>query len=117
MWHIMHTEHQHTASLKVAATLHMCTIEEQQSVIRFLISEVVKPIEVHQLMKVHHQNPRSSRCSHLQGGLCRLSFGTNEMYFWSTTHLEEHYHMCLIFRSLEESSSTCSQIKVTWTFG
>jgi hypothetical protein len=28
----------------------------------------------------------------------------------------EYYHKCLIFRSLEEPSSTCSQIKVTWTF-
>jgi hypothetical protein len=33
----------------------------------------------------HHQNPRSSICSHLQGRLCRLSFGLNEVYSWSTT--------------------------------
>jgi hypothetical protein len=26
----------------------------------------------------HHQNPRSSRRSHLQGRLCSLSFGMNE---------------------------------------
>jgi hypothetical protein len=55
-----------------------------------------------------YPNPRSSGRSHLQGRLYWLYFGTNEAYSWSTIRL--------ISRSLEESSSTCSQIKATWTF-
>jgi hypothetical protein len=38
----------------MAAPLVTCTQEEQRSVIRFLISEGVKPIEVHRRMKVQY---------------------------------------------------------------
>jgi hypothetical protein len=68
----------------MAAPIRTCTKVEQRCVIRFLISEGVKPIEVHH---PHHQIQRSSGRSHLQGRLCWLSFGTNEVYSWSTTGL------------------------------
>ena len=38
----------------MAAPLATCTKEEQRSVIRFLSSEVVKPIEIHRRMKVQY---------------------------------------------------------------
>jgi len=38
----------------VAAPLATCTKEEQRSVIRFLSSEMVKPIEIHQEMKIRY---------------------------------------------------------------
>jgi len=38
----------------MAAPLAKCTKEEQRSVIRFLSSEVVKPIEIHGRMKVQY---------------------------------------------------------------
>jgi len=38
----------------VAAPLATCTKEEQRSVIRFLRSEDVKPIEIHRRMKVQY---------------------------------------------------------------
>ena len=38
----------------MVATLATCTKEEQRSVIRFLSSESVKPIEVHQQMKAQY---------------------------------------------------------------
>ena len=47
-------EHCHSMSIKLAATLQTCTREEQPSVIRFLRSEGVKPIEIHRRMKVQY---------------------------------------------------------------
>jgi len=38
----------HSNSAKMAALLATCTKEEQRSVIRFLSSEGVKPIKIHQ---------------------------------------------------------------------
>ena len=38
----------------MAATFATCTKEEQRSVIRFLSSEEVKPIEIHRRMKVQY---------------------------------------------------------------
>ena len=38
----------------MAAPLAKCTKEEQRSVIRFLSSEGVKPIEIHRRMKVQY---------------------------------------------------------------
>jgi len=38
----------------MAAPLATCTKEEQRSVIRFLSNEEVKPIEIHQQMKVQY---------------------------------------------------------------
>jgi len=38
----------------MAAPLATCTKEEQGSVIRFLSSEVVKPIEIHRRMKFQY---------------------------------------------------------------
>jgi hypothetical protein len=38
----------------MAAPLATCTKEEQHSVIRFLSSEVMKPIEIRRGMKVHY---------------------------------------------------------------
>jgi len=38
----------------MAASLARCTKEEQRSVIRFLSSEGVKPIEIHRRMKVQY---------------------------------------------------------------
>jgi hypothetical protein len=38
----------------MAALLHTCTKEKQRSVIRFLISEGVKQIEIHRRMKVQY---------------------------------------------------------------
>ena len=38
----------------MAAPLATCTKEEQRSAIRFLSSEVVKPIEIHRRMKVQY---------------------------------------------------------------
>ena len=47
-------EHRHSISIKMAAPLETCTSEEQGSVIRFLRSESVKPIEIHRRMKVQY---------------------------------------------------------------
>ena len=47
-------EHRHRISIKMAAPLETCTREEQLSVIRFLRSEGVKPIEIHRRMKVQY---------------------------------------------------------------
>ena len=38
----------------MAAPLETCTMEEQRSVIRFLRSEGVKPIDIHRRMKVQY---------------------------------------------------------------
>ena len=43
-----------SSSVKLAAPLATCTKEEKRSVIRFLSSEGVKPIEIHQRMKVQY---------------------------------------------------------------
>ena len=43
-----------SSSVKVAAPLATCTKEEQRSVIRFLSSEGVTPIEIHRRMKVQY---------------------------------------------------------------
>ena len=43
-----------SSSVKMAAPLATCTKEEQRSVIRFLITEEVKPIEIFRLMKVQY---------------------------------------------------------------
>jgi len=37
----------YSSSVKMAALLATCTKEEQRSVVRFLSTEVVKPIEIH----------------------------------------------------------------------
>ena len=42
-------KHRHSISIKMAAPLETCNREEQHSVIRFLRSEGVKPIEIHQM--------------------------------------------------------------------
>ena len=47
-------EHRHSISIKMAAPLETYTREEQRSVIRFLRSEVVKPIEIHRRMKAQY---------------------------------------------------------------
>ena len=47
-------EHRHIISIKMAAPLETCTRGEQHSVIRFLHSEGVKPIEIHRRMKVQY---------------------------------------------------------------
>ena len=43
-----------SSSVKMAAPLATCTKEEQRSVIRFLSSEGVKPIEIHRRMKAQY---------------------------------------------------------------
>ena len=43
-----------SSSVKMAALFVTCTKEEQRSVIRFVSSEGVKPIEIHQRMKVQY---------------------------------------------------------------
>ena len=43
-----------SSSVKMAAPLATCTKEEQRSVIRFLSSEGVKPIEIHRRMEVQY---------------------------------------------------------------
>ncbi len=45
-------EHRHGISIKMAARLETCTREEQCSIIQFLRTEGVKPIEIHRTMKV-----------------------------------------------------------------
>ena len=47
-------EHRHSISINMAAPLETCTREEQHSVIRFLRSEGVKPIEILRRMKVQY---------------------------------------------------------------
>ena len=47
-------EHRHSISIKTAAPLETCTREEQRSIVRFLRSEGVKPIEIHRRMKVQY---------------------------------------------------------------
>ena len=47
-------EHRHSISIKMAAPFETCTTEEQRSVIRFLRSEGVKPIEIHRRMKFRY---------------------------------------------------------------
>jgi len=49
-------EHRHSISIKMAAPLETCTREEQRSVIRFLCSESVKPIEIHRRMKFQYSD-------------------------------------------------------------
>ena len=44
----------------MAAPLATCTKEEQRSVIRFLSSEGVKPIEIHRRIKVQYSDARPS---------------------------------------------------------
>lgn len=46
----------HSDSLKMATPLEHCTREEQRSVIRFLHSEGVKPIDIHRRMKLQYGN-------------------------------------------------------------
>jgi len=43
-----------SSSVKMASPLATCTKEEQRSVIHFLGSEGVKPIEIHRRMKVQY---------------------------------------------------------------
>jgi hypothetical protein len=66
------TERHHSASLKMAAPLVTCTKEEQRSVIRFLISEGVKPTEVHRMASflITETQEVPDAGSHLQGRLC-----------------------------------------------
>ena len=45
---------QHSSSVKMVAPLATCTKEEEHCVIRFLSSGGVKPIEIHQRMKVQY---------------------------------------------------------------
>ena len=47
-------EHRHSSSIKMAASLETCTREEQCSVIQFLHSEGVKPIEIRRRMKFQY---------------------------------------------------------------
>ena len=49
-------EHHHSISIKMAAPLGISTSEEQRSVIRFLRSEGLKPIEIHRRLKVQYWN-------------------------------------------------------------
>ena len=49
-----------SSSVKMAAPLATCTKEEQRSVIRFLSSEGVKPIEIHRRMKFQYGDARLS---------------------------------------------------------
>ena len=44
----------HSSSVEVAAPLATCTKEEQRSLIRFLSSEGVKPIQIHRRMTVQY---------------------------------------------------------------
>jgi hypothetical protein len=46
----------HSSSVTMADPLEIWTKEEQRSVIRFLISEGVKPIEIHRRMKAKHDD-------------------------------------------------------------
>jgi len=62
----------HSISVKMAAPLASCTKKEQCSVIRFLWSEGVKPIKIHQRMKVQY----SDACLSLQ-----------QVYEWSRKFL------------------------------
>ena len=48
------TARRRSSSVKMAAPLATCTKEEQRSVIRFLSTEGVKPIEIHRRMKVQY---------------------------------------------------------------
>jgi len=43
-----------SSSVKLAAPLATCTKEEQRTVIRFLRSKGVKPVEIHRRMKVQY---------------------------------------------------------------
>jgi len=43
-----------SSTVKMVTPLATCTKEEQHSVIRFLSSEGVKPIEIHRRMKVKY---------------------------------------------------------------
>ena len=47
-------EHRRSISIKMAAPFETCTREEERSVIRFLRSEGVKPIEIHRRMKFQY---------------------------------------------------------------
>jgi hypothetical protein len=104
----------------MAAPLVTCTKEEQRSVNRFLISEGVKPIEVHQMASFLITETQEVP----DAAICREDYAdsllgrTNKAYSWSTTRLGGTLSPVprTVFTSLEESSSTCSQIKATWTF-
>ena len=43
-----------SSSVKMAAPLATCTKEEQRSVIRFVSSEELKPVEIHRRMKLQY---------------------------------------------------------------
>jgi len=47
-------EHCHSIIINMAAPLYTCIREEQRSVIRFLRSEGVKPIEIHRRMNFQY---------------------------------------------------------------
>ena len=109
-------EHHHSISIKMAAPLETCTREEQHSVIRFLRSEGVKPIEIHRRMKVQYGDACLSQqqvyeCSRkFANGVTPVEDAPRpgQASFWSITHLEGP-------RSPTKSSSACNQIKATWT--
>ena len=112
-------EHRHSISIKMAAPLETCTREEQRSVVRFLRSEGVKPIEIHRRMKVQYGDECLSQqqvyewSRKFANGVTSVEDAPRpgQASFWSITRLEGQ---CIIFRPLTKSSSAHNQIKATW---
>jgi hypothetical protein len=121
----------------MAAPLATCTNEEQCSVIRFLNSERVKPIEIHQRMKVQYgdaclslqqvyewtrkfmngtssvtDSPRPGQAhNHLQERLCWLGWMRGNL---GALHVQgEHCEQCNVCRSPKESSASCNEVQMT----
>ena len=89
-------EHRHSISIKMAAPLETCTREEQRSVVRFLRSEGVKPIEIHRRMKVQYGDVCLSQqqvyvCSRkIANGVTSVEDAPRpgQASFWSITRLQ-----------------------------
>jgi hypothetical protein len=114
----MQTEYHHSVSLKMAAPLRTCPKEDY--VIHYLISEGEKPKTMRTSKEWHHSSSPKSKKFQMQpsaGKIMLTPLGQTRCILVPLHALGEHSHKCLIFRSFEESSLTCSQIKVTWTFG
>ena len=58
---LQHAEEPEKQFDKMAVLLQQCTKQEQQSVVRFLFSKGVKPIEIHRRMSIQYGDRRMSR--------------------------------------------------------
>ena len=125
-------------SVKMAAPLAICTKEEQRSVIRFLRSEGVIPIEIHRRTEVEYGDACLSlqeSCEWSRKFLNDVSSVTDSprpgqahrvVTPEATAAVErgvilehymprEHCDQCNVCRPPQESPASCNQVQTTWT--